>query len=159
MDVPHFEREFRHFSEAVYPRFGEGTFMSFREGAANGWEGYKPKLRERALGLLGAQEWAEADIGSGRILESAIAAIEIGGNDQTRNNLVAWEDRYGPGSAGHSQLTAAPAQKSQREKFDRWFWNAFRETGRSDDRLFEDFRTLAGDGYPLAAYIFFPEGH
>lgn len=155
MDVPHFEREFRHFGESVYPRFGEGSFVSFREGAANGWEGYKPKLRGRALELLGADNWAEAEIGSGRILENAITAIEIGGNDQTRNNLVAWQDRYGPGSSGHSQLIAARSQKAQRAKFDLWFWLAFRDSSHSDEYLFEAFRALAGDGYPLAAYIFF----
>lgn len=56
--VPHFEREFATFSSSVYPRFNDGPFTSFRAGAANGWEGYKPRLRERALAALDPAAWA-----------------------------------------------------------------------------------------------------
>lgn len=155
MEVPNFEKAFQHFSETVYLRFGETRFESFRDGAANGWEGYKPKLRLRALGRLKSSDWSSHEIGSGRILRDAIEAIEIHGNDQTRNNLVAWEERYGPGSAGHSPLLIALKQPAQRRKFDDWFWRAFREGDASDEDLFEEFRFLAGDGYPLIAYLFF----
>lgn len=155
MEVPNFEKAFQHFSETVYPRFGETRFESFRDGAANGWEGYKPKLRLRALKRLKYSDWDRSEIGSGRILQDAIEAIEIEGNDQTRNNLVSWEDRYGPGSAGHSPLMGALKQPAQRRRFDDWFWRAFKEEGASDEDLFEEFRSLAGDGYPLIAYLFF----
>lgn len=154
MDVPHFEREFRQFSEDVYPRYGDGPFVSFRDGAARGWEGYKPKLRTDALARLDVGSWQSEMIGSGSILANAIAAIEIGGHAQTRNNLVSWEGRFGPASAGHAALKLALSNPPQRANFDRWFWDAFRG-GDSHESLFERLRSLAGDGYPLAAYLFF----
>jgi len=154
MDVPNFERQFENFSQVVYPRFGDSRFISFRDGAARGWEGYKPKLRERALELLSADSWLPSMIGTGAILDRVIAATEIGGNDQTRNNLVSWEGRYGPASAGHVAFKVARGDASQRVRFERWLWEAFRQ-GEAPESLFERLRALAGDGYPLAAYLFF----
>lgn len=154
IEIPLFEREFTTFSTSTYPRFNEGPFTSFQTGAANGWEGYKPGLRDRALATLDAASWAEEAIGTGAILERAVAAIEIPGNEQTRNNLVSWEGRYGPGTAGHATLLAARTDPARRRAFERWLWDAFRaEPGPA--QLFERFRGLAGDGYPLAAYLFF----
>jgi len=155
MDVPNFEREFRHFSQKVYPRFGDTEFVSFRDGAARGWEGYKPKLREQALTRLSANSWLPAMIGTGQILNQAIAAIEISGNDQTRNNLVSWEGRYGPASAGHAALKAASRDRQYLAAFEQWFFDAFRGSELPPAELFERLRVLAGDGYPLAAYLFF----
>lgn len=154
MEVPHFEDEFRHFSEVVYPRFGDSRFTSFRDGAARGWESYKPKLRERALAILDAASWRLEMVGTGEILNRTIAAIEISGNDQTRNNLVSWEGRYGPASAGHAPLLTARENPKRRAAFERWLWDAFRSQ-TPPDILFERFRELAGNGYPLAAYLFF----
>lgn len=154
MEIPNFEQAFRHFSEAVYPRFGDSIFTSFNDGAARGWEGYKLKLRSRALDLLGAADWRQEQIGTGEILDRAIAAIEIKGNEQTRNNLVSWEERYGPGSASHAALKSARNEPARRAQVENWFWNAFREQ-RDPGELFEALRLFAGDGYPLAAYLFF----
>ena len=154
IDVPNFEREFGRFSEIVYRRFNDGPFVSFRSGAAKGWEGYKPILRDRALAALDATSWTESEVGTGSILERAIEAIEIPGNEQTRNNLVSWEGRYGPGSAGHATLLAARSDPARRRAFERWLMDAFR--GDADrGQSFERLRALAGDGYPLAAYLFF----
>lgn len=88
------------------------------------------------------------------MLDGAIAAVEINGTDQTRNNLVSWEGRYGPGSASHASLVSARTNPQRRRAFERWLWDAFR-TGQSQGELFERLRELAGDGYPLAAYLFF----
>jgi hypothetical protein len=149
MDIPHFEKEFRHFSEVVYPRYGDSHFVSFRDGAARGWESYKPKLREQALQILDVPSWQLEMIGTGEILDRAISAIEI-----RDNNLVSWEGRYGPASAAHSALKDAQQNGSRRKKFEHWFWSAFRQIEDPDD-LFEQLRSLAGNGYPLAAYLFF----
>jgi hypothetical protein len=154
VDVPNFDREFDHFSETTYRRFNQGPFNSFRSGAAKGWEGYKPLLRKRALAVLQTCTWIEEEVGTGSILERAIGAIELSGNDQTRNNLVSWEARYGPGSASHTALVAAQGHPATRSAFERWLMDAFRIGGEAGE-LFERFRRLAGDGYPLAAYLFF----
>lgn len=154
LQVPHFDREFERFSNQTYPRHGGGPFRSFSEGAARGWEGYKPLLREKALSLLAADTWQVGAIGSGKILAQVIGAIEIGGDDQGRNNLVQWEGRFGPRSAGHYVLKDALKSSRIRLDFERWFWAAFRSEVQPSV-LFEGFRALAGNGYPLAAYIFF----
>lgn len=152
--VPHFEREFARFRDIIYPRFGDGPFTSFHDGAARHWESYKPRLREVALGRLGADRWSAADVGSGVPLEGMIAAIEIDGDEQNRNNLLPWKNRYGPGSAAHAALLAARGQSAARQRLDEWLFDAF-VTREEPDMLFERFRALAGDGYPLAAYVFF----
>lgn len=154
VDVPHFEREFERFSGDIYRRFNDGPFVSFRNGAARGWEGYKPLVRDRALAALGAASWTEAEIGTGSILDHAIESIELPGNDQTRNNLVSWEGRYGPGSASHAALLTARTDLKRRQTAEQWLWDAFKGEVPDDD-LFERLRSLAGDGYPLAAYLFF----
>lgn len=153
-DIPNFEREFALFSGTTYRRFNDGPFTSFRAGAARGWEGYKSLLRDRALVELDPPSWTESAVGTGLILEHAIAAIEITGNEQTRNNLVSWEGRYGPGTAAHAPLLTARADVSRRRAFERWFMDAFRGEVAAGE-LFERLRSLAGDGYPFAAYLFF----
>jgi len=152
--VPNFEREFTRFRDDLYPRFGDGIFVSFNDGAARYWEAYKPKLRNVALGRLGSESWVESEIGSGALLERLISAIEIDGNDQERNNLVPWKGRYGPGSSAHAALLTARSQPALRRRWDQWLFDAFASRLEAGP-LFERFRELAGDGYPLAAYVFF----
>jgi hypothetical protein len=152
--VPHFEREFERFRLTIYPRFSDGPFTSFHDGAARQWESYKQRVREVALGRLGAERWTLQEIGSGALLDRLIAAIEIDGDDQNRNNLVPWQGRYGLGSAAHAALVAARRQPAASRRFEVWLFDAF--VARSEpEPLFEQFRALAGDGYPLAAYVFF----
>lgn len=152
--VPHFEREFARFRDNLYPRFGDGPFTSFHDGAARYWEGYKPRLRDTALRILDVPSWTSTEIGSGALLERLIAAIEIGGDDQNRNNLVPWQGRFGPGSSAHATLLTARGQPAVRQRWDEWLFDAF-VTRVERGPLFERFRNLAGDGYPLAAYPFF----
>ena len=52
------------------------------------WEGYKPRLRNRALDVLVPKAWTEAEIGSGTILQRTVEAVEI-----EANNLVVWRNR------------------------------------------------------------------
>lgn len=152
--VPHFEREFLRFRNEIYPRFGDGPFTSFHDGAARHWESYKPRIREVALGRLAFEAWRETEIGSGALLRHFISAIEIDGDEQSRNNLVPWKARFGPGSAAHAALIAARDQPAARRRLDQWLFDAF--VARTEaGPLFERFRELAGDGYPLAAYTFF----
>jgi hypothetical protein len=154
MAVPHFQRELRRFRDEVYPRHSEGPFTSFNDGAARAWEGYKPRLRAEARARLGADSWTEAQIGSGAILERAIDAIEIGGNEQQRNNLVPWDGRYGPSTVAHAVFLAARGRPEGRARIERWLFDAF-ASGGDPVELFERFRGIAGDGYALPAYLFF----
>lgn len=154
MTIPHFQRELRRFRDEIYPRHGDGPFTSFHDGAARAWEGYKPRLRAEARARLGADDWSEAEIGTGAILERAISAIEIGGNEQQRNNLIPWDGRYGPSTVAHAVLISARGRPDARARIERWLFDAFAGNAEPGD-LFERFRAIAGDGYALPAYLFF----
>lgn len=154
VDVPNFEAQFARFRDDLYLRHGDAPFSSFWKGAAKAWEGYKLPLRDLALTRLDPASWSEGAIGSGNILEGAISAIEIGDREQYRNNLLAWDGRFGPASAAHAPLLAARTDPKRRRAMERWLYEAF-VTREDDAALFEAFRGLAGDGYPLAAYLFF----
>jgi hypothetical protein len=154
MTVPHFQRELRRFRDEIYPRHSEDPFTSFRDGAARAWEGYKPRLRAEALDRLKANSWKEAEVGTGLILEHTINAIEIGGNEQQRNNLVPWDGRYGPSTVAHAVFLAARARPDARSRIERWLFDAF-ASEHEPAELFERFRGIAGDGYALPAYFFF----
>lgn len=154
MAVPHFQRELRRFTDEIYPRHSEGAFTSFRDGAARAWEGYKPRLRAEAHSRLEADQWTAAQIGTGAILERAINAIEIDGNEQQRNNLVPWDGRYGPSTIAHAVFVAARSRPDARARIEQWLFDAF-AGDRDPGELFERFRAIAGDGYALPAYLFF----
>jgi hypothetical protein len=151
---PHFEREFARFRDETYLRLSDDPFTSFHDGAARQWESYKPRIRQKALGILDVRSWSPADVGSGALLERLIAAIEIDGDEQNRNNLVPWQGRFGPGSAAHAALLAARGNPAATRRFDQWLFDAF-VIKAEPGPLFERFRGLAGDGYPLVAYVFF----
>lgn len=154
MAVPHFQRELRRFRDEIYPRHSEEPFTSFHDGAARAWEAYKARVRAEALSRLSPAAWTESEIGTGAILERAISAIEIGGNDQQRNNLVPWDGRYGPSTIAHAVFLAARSRPDARKRIERWLFDAF--AGEQDPaQLFERFRDIAGDGYALPAYLFF----
>lgn len=155
--VPNFESDFLRFSERLYPRHGDGPFTSFSSGAAKAWEGYKLPLRDVALGRLDAASWTTQAIGTGGILDRAISAIEIDDVDDDarhRNNLLSWDGRYGPAGAAHAPLLAARGRVDRLRTIERWLYDAYVDGAAAGD-LFERFRAFAGDGYPLAAYMFF----
>lgn len=145
-----FERQFQLFKNIIQSQPGGRPFISFQEGIPYEEEGYKTALREHVLKTMESGQWRESDIGSGRILKSVIESIEIS-DRACPNNLVRWENRYGHDARSHKALI--DAQSSPREVED-WFYRFF--TGIMEDKdAFESFRSLAGDRYDLAAYIFF----
>jgi hypothetical protein len=99
----HFPSVFDRFQTLVTESWG-APFVAFDEGRAVVWEGYKERLRERALGLLRADAWAETDIGSGVIAQRAIQAIEIQETGDMVNNLVFWQNRFGHANRDHRIL-------------------------------------------------------
>lgn len=73
---------------------------------------------------------------------------------QQRNNLVPWDGRYGPSTIAHAIFLAARARPDARALIERWLFDAF--AGKADPEiLFERFQVIAGNGYALAAYLFF----
>jgi hypothetical protein len=147
-----FDRQFERFKLSV--RLASGAeFKSFHEGIAASWEDYKPRLRKCALSLLDASNWSEASIGRGRILPKVISSIEIADRDLP-NNLVRWENRWGPDSQSHNAMLDAVASGRGIREFEREFFSLFRSHA-VDAESFEQLRSLTGNKYDLLAYLFF----
>ncbi|WP_211215013.1 hypothetical protein [Novosphingopyxis baekryungensis] len=119
------------------------------------WESYKPRLREHALSKLSSDSWQSADIGTGRILDQTVEAIEIqdAGKNLT-NNLVFWQNRYGHANRDHRALLEAQSNPSLRNALEQALFDHFR-ADRAEGESFEQIAELIGRKYPLTAYLFF----
>lgn len=154
IDPRTFGEAFARFQALVMARTGH-AFTDFHEGLAAVWEGYKPPLRDHALGLLRAGDWSESEIGSGTILNRMIEAIEIQDSRSTlTNNLVFWQNRFGHANRDHHVFLEAGSNPKLRGEIEGLLFGLFRGTvgeGATFDRLSE----LTGGKYPLLAYIYF----
>jgi hypothetical protein len=145
-----FREAFARFQALITAKSGH-AFTGFHEGLAAVWESYKPRLRDTALGLLRAEEWSEADIGSGTILNRMIEAIEIQDSQRSlTNNLVFWQNRFGHANRDHRALLEATSSR----EIEGLLFGLFRG-GVDEGTTFERLSDLAADKYPLLAYIFF----
>jgi hypothetical protein len=150
-----FDREFSRFKDQIRNTSNGAEFTSFHEGLAARWERYKELVRNEAIERLQAGKWKIRDVGTGKILKRVIAAIEINEHPQMlRNNLVAWQNRYGHDARAHSALIDAQTDVATGEQFEQWFFDLF-NSRRPDGELFDSFRELVGKRYDLIAYLFF----
>lgn len=148
-----FERQLSRFATLVRDNSGN-DFRSFAHGLPAEWEDYKGAVRGEALRLLDTPKWREASIGSGVILKRVVKAIEIDGPGGLRNNLVAWQNRYGHKGRSHRALLDATTDVATRRELEAWLYEFFRDLLPAPD-AFESLRKLAGDRYDLIAYLFF----
>ncbi|MCI1278944.1 MAG: DUF3883 domain-containing protein [Nitrospira sp.] len=148
-----FQAQFERFKKALLASSGE-EFHSFREGLPLAWEGYKEHVRTRARTLLKFSQWTDKDIGTGLILDRVIEAIEINEGATLRNNLVAWQPRYGPKRVPQWVLKEARQDKAKRSQLERAFYDLFR-TDKSEKQIFEFLGSLGVSHYDLMAYLFF----
>lgn len=155
-DIDHqsFQNAFRHFQKLLVAKSGH-ALANFDEGLPAAWESYKPKLRAYALGLLAPEQWSEADIGSGRILDRTIAAIEIqDSRANLSNNLVFWQNRYGHAHRDHRALLDATLDRKLRDSVERLLFALYR-TDEDEGSTFDRLSDLSGAKYPLLAYLYF----
>lgn len=148
-----FQTQYERFRAAVRAN-SEGEFSSFRDGLPLKWEGYKEHLRTKARAILKFLHWKEKDIGTGRILERVIRAIEINEGSSLRNNLVGWEPRYGPQNIPHRVLREARADKTKRFNLERAMYDLFR-SDKSEAGTFKTLQDLGVTRYEVLAYLFF----
>ena len=153
LDPDRFHEQFQRFKSLV-PEHNRGhAFTNFHEGVVAEWEGYKLHLRDRALGILGPDSWVEEEIGSGVILQRTINAIEIQDNGLT-NNLLSWQNRWGPADRDHRVLLEADSDTGLRRQLERHLFALYK--GDSDEgAIFDQMSGLTGARYPLLAYLCF----
>lgn len=148
LDKSRFNEEFEWFRRLI-PRWDEGRpFISFDEGVAERWEGYKPRVRRRARDILASSAWTEAEIGFGTILQRTIEAVEV-----EENNLLTWQNRRRR-SKDHRVLLDARQDTNLRLELERRLFDLFK--GVADEgATFGLLRDALGAKYPLLAYLFF----
>lgn len=149
-----FREAFLRFQSLIRAKSGH-AFIGFHEGLAAVWESYKPRLRDRALGILRTDEWSETDIGSGAILNRMIEAIEIQDNRSIlTNNLVFWQNRFGHANRDHRALLEATSNPKLGRELENLLFGLFRG-GTDEGATFDRLSELSGAKYPLLAYCYF----
>jgi len=150
-----FRQAFDRFQKLVLIYSGH-PFTSLNEGLVEGWERYKPRLRELALTKLDATSWDKDNIGRGQILELTIGAIEIQDNRPggLKNNFLFWQNRFGHTSREHRALLDAQQDGNARRSIESVLFDLFR-TDADERALFEKLSELTGRKYTLSAYLYF----
>lgn len=149
LDRNRFNVEFQWF-KGLIPKRDEGrAFTSFHEGVVDDWEGYKPRVRDRARGILALEVWTEMEIGSGAILQRTIEAVEI-----EDNNLVLWQNRWGQASCEHRALLDARQDATIQLEVERRLFDLFKGVA-DESTTFGHLKEVLGAKYPLLGYLFF----
>lgn len=155
IDLAAFDAAWARFNRLITLNGKGHPFTRFTEGVAGAWENYKPRLRDHARSILASDDWAEADIGSGKILDSVIDAIEIqDGRTNQVNNLVFWQNRFGHANRDHRALIEARADARLGQPLERLLFDLFRSES-DEGLLFNQLSELTGAKYPLLAYLYF----
>jgi hypothetical protein len=132
---------------------GGRAFKSFSEGVVGTEEGYKARLVPEARHRLNLDDWTRDDIGTGKILEKTISAIEIE-EPGIRNNLMEWQGRNGPEANEHSRLLAAVKKPGLRASCEAVLFEIFKGE-KEDPELFAEAVEAFGAIYPLLGYLWF----
>jgi|GEM_PF-1748558 hypothetical protein len=112
-------------------------------------EGYKEEIRREAFNILSFLDWETKHIGTGKILDLIIASIEL-----NRNNLVKWQDRYGPETKKHQKLYEIKKSGIELKTFEMQAYKFFLDEIHDDD-FFNYLISVLGKNYSLIAYFFF----
>ena len=148
-----FDDQFRLFAAAIEEKSGE-PFVSFHHGLADEWEGYKQRIYREGRAQLAWAKWKRADIGSVRILDAVIRAIEIHESAELRNNLVHWQAKRGPNSRSHIGLLNARDDRAKRKECEELLFQLYRREGEPGE-IFEALTEIIGRRYDVLAYLFF----
>jgi predicted restriction endonuclease len=152
-DQPHinpylFQRQFEAFRVFVEER-SSVALVSFTQNPYIGnHEAYKYQINRAGRDMLAFQDWKQSDIGSGRIVDAVISAIEIPGS-----NLVPWQGRFGKEARPHQPLFEAKNQPARLSEIEQCFFNLYRD--EQDEASFAELISIFGRTYPLLAYFFF----
>lgn len=137
-----------------YPK-SPGPFVDFQSGLAAEWEGYKEWLYYEGRRLLDARSWKKAWIGTGKILDGTIRAIEIHHDKNYRNNTVEWDGRHGgESSKSHRRMIEAKKSTRQSAAAERALFAMYAQEG-DPATCFVSLTEQFGHRYDLIAYLFF----
>src|ERR1044072_1035781 len=157
LNTRNFLEQFEVFKAAILADSGK-AFESFDTGLPYEWEQYKEVVYHEARQRLNPESWSKADIGTGKILDALVNAIEIrfpnrrGHKHAIENNLVDWDSRFGP--TGNSHLSLFPDRANDRATYESLLFAFYRDE-ISPPAAFAQLIGRAGKRYDFIAYIFF----
>lgn len=150
-----FEKQLEAFKLFVEEK-SEISFISFASNPyTEGQEGYKYQIHQLARKSLSYQDWKLSDIGTGKIADSVIAAIEIPKSDLVPegNNLVPWQSRFGDEARLHQALYKSRSNPKYQRDIEICLYQLYRND--DDEGAFKKLVDIFGKKYPLLAYLFF----
>lgn len=138
--------------EAFRKFIEEQSGSPFESFASNAYiqkkEGYKLKIYYDGRDALAFDKWKKSAIGSRKIAQAVVNAIEI-----PKNNLVPWQTRYGKEARPHQPLCEAEKQQDNLLRIERCLFALYRE--QQEKSSFDELIDVFGKTYPLLAYLFF----
>lgn len=144
-----FDDVYEQYLEFIKAESGGQDFLGFNEGFMYKRESYKSELREKALQILDTGVWKENWIGSGKIAQKIVDALELKGN-----NLVDTALRYGPDTLPHRQILDALESGENLEFIEQVFFNLFKSKD-TPENCFNTMVQLLGKKYSMLAYLYF----
>ncbi|MFC4994236.1 DUF3883 domain-containing protein [Rubritalea tangerina] len=145
----HFVSVLNHFTRKIEELDG-APFQSFAKGTPYKKEGYKHELFANAQRRLDVKNWKFEDLGTGKILDRVIYAIEIEHSaEQHGNNLLKWR-QYGV----HKRLIEIKGEETLNE-FETLLYDFYRDELDGEDAFNYFIDLLKSKQYPLIAYLFF----
>lgn len=137
LDIDILEKKFLLFSEFIETQDGQ-SFETFSESKfVIEKEGYKYNVYTEAREKLGNKWWKQEDIGTGKIQNAVISAIQT----KVSNNLINWREK--------DSFKKSPKKKS----IENLFFD-FYKSKRKNSECFEEFKH-EGLSYQFIAYLFF----
>ncbi len=142
-----FYTKFIEFVEAQSPKTQFRSFL--QHPFVYDEEGYKYDIHRVGRKNLNLMSWQETDIGSGRIIEQTIAAIEF-----PQNNLLQHTLKRGEDSRYHQSLYNAQGSETETLHYEKLLYDFYFDQ-ISTDLAFERFIKFAKKKYAYLAYLFF----
>jgi hypothetical protein len=143
IDLSVFEKQSNKFTAFIHEKDNDSNTLDFKdEGKLLGKEeGYKAKIPGKAQTILNVSEWDESWIGSGRIAERIIKAMEIGANLVNFNGKINFNNHFDK------------SKKEYNPDAERAIYKIFKED--NDKASFEYAVKVFGAKYSTLAYLFF----
>ena len=114
-------------------------------------EGYKCKLHETARRKLESDKWKKSEIGTGKIIEAAIGAVEI-----PENNLLLWQSRYGNKARSHQLLHEIRSDPARNQQVESCLFGFYHES--HDAESFSELVSIFGKKVLVHSASVLPEG-
>jgi len=142
------EERYEKFKTFIKEKSGT-NFSSFDNKYIDEQENYKKQIYNKAIDILKITSWSEKDIGTGKIIDLLIKAIDL-----KTNNLLIHDDRRGKEARQDVSLLKAKEDSAYLNKYEQILFDFYKDK-ISDKEAFASILKMAGKNYPFLSYLFF----